>query len=87
MLIIYKRCTVVISSVVMYSLLILHVCGTLIRDDFGGDVRMYHALVLDALFVSLLFDNLSGHSYPFTFLMILSMEYLHIIGFNENEAH
>ena len=32
---------------------------------------MYNALVLGALLVSLLFDDLSGHSYPSTFLVFL----------------
>ena len=31
---------------------------------------MYNALVLGALLVSLLFDDLSGHSYPFTFFSV-----------------
>ena len=33
---------------------------------------MYNALVLDALLVSLLFVDLTGHSYHFTFLMFWS---------------
>ena len=32
---------------------------------------MYNALVLGALLVSLLFDDLSGHSYPCTFFDFL----------------
>ena len=32
---------------------------------------MYTALVLGVLHVSLLFDDLSGHSYPSTFLVFL----------------
>ena len=35
---------------------------------------MYNALVLGALFVLLLFDDLSGHSYPSTFLIFSIMQ-------------
>ena len=48
----------------MYMPLVIVVCGS---HGFSSDVLVYNALVLGALVVSLLFNDLSGHSYPSTF--------------------
>ena len=40
---------------------------------------MYDALMLGTLLISLLFDDLSGHFYPSTFLMFF---YFYFPGFN-----
>ena len=48
-------------------------CGS---HGFSSDVCMTNFVHGD-LIVSLLFDDLSGHFYPFTFLMFLNFLYIH----------